>query len=179
MKKLRLLFVLALLIGAFSCRETEDVFFSVNDEIAFQFEYTNYAWGKQHYGFIITSDGTKYSFNNPENWISPENSIIKAEDLLTNLATCTNEGKVDLTELNRMKNLVLKVDETQLTKSQNTMYDAGSENYSFYVKDSAKGTFRQVTLLNRGDYFQKNADEDAQEIAEWLIQLNNGGIFKN
>lgn len=179
MKKLRLLFVFTLFFSAFSCQKTDDVFFAATDEIVFQFEYINYAWGKQHYGFFITSDGTKYSYNNPENWIFQEDSQIKADDFLINLASCTNEGKIDLTELNRMKTLVLKVDETQLSKSRNTMYDAGNENYSFYVKDSAKGTFRQITLLNRGDFFQKNSDEDAVEIADWLLQLNNGGIFKD
>ena len=179
MKNLKLLFVFTLFISAFSCRETDDVFFPATDEIVFQSEYINYAWGKQHYGFIITSDGTKYSYDNPDNWIFPEDSQIKAEDFAANLVSCTNEGKVDLTKFNRMKTLVLKVDETKLSKGQNVMADAGSENYSFHVKDANKGTYRHITLVTRGDWFQENTDDDAKEIANWLIQLNNGGIFKD
>ncbi|MDX9880512.1 MAG: hypothetical protein RBS73_00505 [Prolixibacteraceae bacterium] len=174
------LFLLAIFVCNLpSCIEDDKEYFSAGEEIVFQFEYLNYAWGKQHHGFLIAPDGTKYSYNNPENWVFRENNQIKAEDFINNLAVCVNEGKVDTDELNRMKALVLKVDETQLTEPENTMYDAGSESYSFYVKDVTKGTYRQVILLNRGDWSQENKDKDAKEIAGWLMQLNNGGIFKD
>jgi len=179
MKTLKRLLFVTLLFGVFACTESNEEFFSATDEIVFQFEYINYAWGKQHRGFLITSDGTKYSYNNPENWVFQENNQIKAEDFLNNLSACTNDGKVDVSELNRMKALVLKVDENQLTEPKNTMYDAGSESYSFYIKDAIKGTYRQITLLNRGDWSQENKDNDAQEIANWLVGLNNGGVFKD
>ena len=179
MKNINRLLALTLLLSVFACQKSEEEFFSANDEIVFQYENINYAWGKQHRGFIITTDGTKYSYDNPENWIFPEESQLKAEDFINNLSVCTNDGTVDKAKLNRMKTLVLKVDENQLSKSQNKMYDAGSENYSFYVKDSAKDIYRQILLLNRGDWYQENKDNDAQEIANWLIELNNGGIFKD
>ena len=179
MKILKNFVILVILLGAFACKEDQEYFFTQSDEIVFQFEYTNYAWGAQHYGFFITPDGSKYTYNNPEGWIFDEEGEIKNEDFLTDLALCTEEGTVDTDELNRMKALVLKVDESQLSKSENTMYDAGSENYSFYIRDEIKGTYRRITLLNRGDYFQKNSDDDAEEIANWLIELNNGGIFSD
>lgn len=178
MKKFKRLLICTLLLSAFACSKNDEIFFSANDEIVFQFEYLNYAWGKQHRGFYITANGTKYSYDNLESWIFPEESLIKAVDFGTNLSVCTNDGTVDLSKLNRMKTLVLSVDEKQLTKAKNEMYDAGSESYSFYVKDAAKGVYRQITLLNRGDWYQENSDKDAQEIANWLIELNNGGIFK-
>ncbi len=179
MKTLKKLIFATFLFGIFACQESDEAFFSATDEIVFQFEYINYAWGKQHRGFVITSDGTKYSYNNPETWVFPENDNVKAEDFLNNLSSCTNDGKVDISKLNRMKALVLKVDENQLTKPKNTMFDAGSESYSFYVKDAVNGTYRRIILLNRGDWSQENEDKDAQEIANWLIELNDGGIFKD
>ncbi len=179
MNTLKRIWVVALFIGLSACSESEDAFFSANDEIIFQVEYINYAWGKQHYGFLITPDGTKHTYNNPEGWFFSDDKKIGAEDFLSNLTACTAGGTVDLGKLNQMKALVLKVDENQLTTPQNTMKDAGSESYSIYVKDEQNGTYRQVILSTKGDWSQKNKDKHALEIVSWLVQLNNGGIFKD
>ncbi len=149
------------------------------DQIVFQAEYVNYAWGKVNKGFFITADGSKYEYDNPEKWVFPENDLILADDFIANIQQCEKVVSVDLTKLNQMKSLVLKVDEHKLGERKAVMADAGSEQYCFYIKDPAKNQLRRIVLLSRGDFFQENTDKEAQEIASWLMELNQGGVFSD
>lgn len=126
----------------------------------------------------MLNDGSIYKYDNPEDWISQEHNLISVTDFNNNLSKATEKiGTVNANKMIEMKSLISKFDKERLTEMRSVMADAGAERYSFYLKNGSKEEYRNYLLLIRGDIFQKNPDKDAEQLADWLIQLNDGGIF--
>ena len=82
---------LALIILA-GCKKN----FTLSDEqeIFFQYEYRNYAWGHQHSGYFIDNKGNVLTYDNPEGWNFPDSDMmIYGNKLLENLDKCTISEK--------------------------------------------------------------------------------------
>lgn len=178
MKAFKLIIATFYLVSVLSCETDEDYSVFMNQEVVFQFEYINHAWGKQHRGFFVLNDGSIYKYDNPEGWVFPsQKNNISTDDFNNNLSKATEKvGTVNANKMLEMKALINKFDKENLTEMESVMADAGAESYSFYLKSGSQD-YQNYLLLMRGDNFQKNSDKDAEQLADWLIQLNDGGIF--
>ena len=80
---------------------------SENQQILFQYEYVNYAWGYQHNGFIIDNEGKILTYNNPENWnFREKESNLTEAQVAENISKCKDSGKKishdELTEIQQL-----------------------------------------------------------------------------
>lgn len=179
MKAMKIWTILLMATFIIACEKEDEMRLQDFDQVVFQAEFVNFAWGRVQKGFFITSDGTMYTYDKPEKWIFPDNGFIKQQDMKNNLGKCTKSGTVNLETLNRMKALILNVDENKLSEIKAVMADAGSEKYSFFIQNPSNNELHENILLRRGDFYQENSDEDAKIITDWLIELNQGGVFSD
>ncbi len=67
MKNIVLLVIIAFLLTG--CRQTDEITFGGASSLIFQSEYTNYAWGYSHNGWLLDTSGQVKRFQKSAKWI--------------------------------------------------------------------------------------------------------------
>lgn len=149
--------------------------FAISDKqaILFQFEYTNYAWGYQHSGFIIDNEGNILTYNNPANWNFPDNDFfINKEELAENINQCVMTGqKVPETELKKYSGYINNIASSKITALKNTGNDAGSMEYICYQYSEGTGMYKGSLIKMEGDFTCENLNFYSRKVASWLKNL--------
>ncbi|WP_430974370.1 hypothetical protein [Sunxiuqinia rutila] len=178
MNKVKLLLLLFPFLFAASCTEEEVPDNPEDFTIYFQFDHVNHAWGYQHRGFIIDQQGTLYDYNQPENWIWPENDLIKIEDFESNLLQATaRDTLLNENTLQKMEQLALKARQGRLSEGKSVMADAGAEIYAIYLAKKDSPILTRYLLQQRGDWYQKNTSPASDILTEWLIEVRGESGF--
>ena len=103
--KILLLFLLTVMMTG--CKK--NIVISDRQAILFEFEYVNYAWNYQHYGFIIDNEGNVLTYNNPENWNFPDRELrISENQVAENLSMCTIQASESQKQNFRNIQIILK-----------------------------------------------------------------------
>ncbi len=140
--------------------------------IYFQFEYVNHAWTYQHQGFIIDQAGNVYDYDQPENWVWPEDNKINRQNFESNLAQAeVRLSLLDESDLRTMEIMALQARHGELTEPNYVMADAGAEIYAIYVAEKDSPTLTKYLLQQRGDLYQKNTSPASDHLTEWLIGI--------
>lgn len=147
---------------------------SKKQEILFQFEYINYAWGYHHMGFIIENNGNILTYDNPENWNFPDNDIvISAAQVDENLSKCkVSDIKVSGDELRKYSNYIKNIASSKVTALKNVAADAGSTQYICFQFSEDNLSYRGTLIKMEGDFTCENLNFYSKKVAAWLKAIN-------
>jgi hypothetical protein len=139
----------------------------------FQSEYTNYAWGYNHNGWMMDHTGKARSFQKTDAWVFPDSlGFISATDMQKNLAACDTDLKqVSASEFSLYAAKAATCVNGPLSKPENKMADAGAHIWALYYYDTAKKSYKRVILEMTGDWSQKNLAPNAKEVVDWMMTV--------
>lgn len=168
---------LAMVVSLFYSCQKENIdtdFNEINQEVLFQFEFVNHAWGYHHRGWLIDSSGNVYCYDAPENWnFGDSEGIITESEMSSNLqatsSVCTNVSTEVL--LSRFQ-LIDGASKGELSDPVNEMYDAGVSAYFGFVYDPDKQVYTRVLLKQTGDFAISNTSREAILLYHWLNQVD-------
>lgn len=174
MKTRPFLFALCMIAGTMLLPGCSGEEFPVPDdqEIFFEVNYVNYAWGFQNDGFLIDKTGRVRTFDKPKDWKFAGSRPLTAVEMDERLAkTTVSKYTVPANELARYIKKMKRVSDKDFTKPSNRGADMGASAYYVYRYDSGSKTYHAVLLQSVGDNDVYNKDSDAKEIAEWLVKV--------
>jgi hypothetical protein len=143
--------------------------------ILFEFEYVNYAWNYQHYGFFIDNEGNVLTYNNPETWNFPDRDLRISEDKVAeNLLMCTNSGiRIPKPELQKYSNHIKNIASSKVSALKNAADDAGSAEYICYHYSESTGMYKGTIIKMEGDFTCENLNFFSRKVVEWLKDIND------
>lgn len=168
MKKLFTLITLSLLLST-GCRET---FFLAEQEVYFQYEYINHAWGYQHSGFFIDKDGHVLEYELPDSWNFPDEYMIIPADLLhENISKCKGSGKnIPLKEVERYASYIPNIASSKLTSPKREGADMGTFQFVCYqLLDNGK--YKIHLISQEGDFSRENLNFYSKRVVAWMKEI--------
>ena len=143
------------------------------NQIVFQSEYTNYAWGYNHNGWMMDKTGQVKRFQKNARWVfADDQGYLSESDMLKNLAACDSViAQIGSTELSQYASKASTCVNAESTKPQNLMADAGEHLYAFYVFEPDLKRYKRVILQKTGDWSQENLAPNAKSIVDWMIKI--------
>ena len=141
--------------------------------LIFQTEYTNYAWGFNHNGWMMGNSGEAKRFQKKAAWVFPDaQGYISEADMLKNLAACDSViTKVTTADFSKYASMALTCADGPMSKAENRMADAGEHIYCFYLFEAAQKRYRRVLLDMTGDWSQQNLAANASTIVDYMKNL--------
>ncbi len=173
------IFILMMLAG---CSMLENSISLNHQNIFFEVEYENYAWGYQHRGFYINNDGEvhKYEYEfNAEPWQSnPDNYYSEAELLKKYAPNDSLTQTISLKVVAEKIELIIPAMQSKYSDSARVAADAGALRYICYYYDSVTKEYLQIILAQEGDWEFKKESEAADGLIKWLkyVQLTNKNL---
>lgn len=176
MKNIFFVAILAIALSAVGCSSDNGgmVELHKNQKIYFQYEYVNYAWGYQHFGWMIDDKGNVLCFKKPENWVSADSlGYVNAVDMENNIMKIDSVClKIDASELNKKISLIQKASEGKISEPVSEMFDAGVTIFSAFTYDPETKLYKRVLLKQIGDARIENSSEESVELYEWLQDIS-------
>jgi hypothetical protein len=167
-----LILALVLLTSLSACLLPDDIWAedSYTDKLIFQSEYTNYAWGYNHNGWMLDNTGQVKRFQKSAKWVFPDSlGYVSAFDMQKNMAACDSlMAKVTTSDYTNYARKAYSCINGPMTKPKNTMADAGEHIYAFYVYEPGRNRYKRVILNMTGDWSQENLAPNAKEVVEWM-----------
>lgn len=175
-EKIFLLVLLAVIMAG--CKK--NIAISNRQAILFEFEYVNYAWNYQHYGFFIDNEGNVLTYNNPESWNFPDRELRISEDQVAeNLSMCTHSGiRIPKSELQKYSNHIKNIASSKVSAIKNAADDAGSAEYICYHYSENSGMYKGTIIKMEGDFTCENLNFYSKKVAEWMKNINNSILVK-
>jgi hypothetical protein len=169
----KILLLCSLTVMLAGCKK--NILISNSQAILFEFEYVNYAWNYQHYGFFIDNDGNVLTYNNPEIWNFPDRELRISEDQIAeNLLMCTNSGiSIPKSELQKYSNHIKNIASSKVSALKNAADDAGSAEYICYQYSESSGMYKGTIIKMEGDFTCENLNFFARKVADWMKDINN------
>lgn len=142
-------------------------------QLLFQMDYVNYAWGYQHYGYIIDGEGNILTYDNPEKWNFPDvNYMLPESQVADNLSKCRRSGeKVPLDELTRFAGYIDNISSSKISAPKNTGADAGSTQYICYRYSGTANSYKGSLLKMEGDFTCENLNFYSKKVVSWMKNL--------
>jgi hypothetical protein len=167
-----LLLMLVLLTSLSGCLMPDDIWADgpYNDPVIFQSEYTNYAWGYNHGGWMLDNTGQVKRFQKSTKWIFTDSlGYISAVDMYKNINACDSViAQISSKDFKTNNEKALTCLDGSMTKPQNTMADAGEHIDAFYVYEPGHNRYKRIILNMTGDWSQENLAPNAKEVVEWM-----------
>ncbi len=168
MKNFYLATVLLTLLTGCCCTEIDD-----SEEVGsliFQSEYTNYAWGYNHNGWMLNNTGQVKRFQKSAKWVFPDSlGYISAVDMYKNIAACDSViAQFSSNDFILYAEKALSCAEGPMSKATNTMADAGAHIHAVYLYEPVKNRYKRVILEMTGDWSQQNLAPNAKEVVDWM-----------
>ncbi|NMC41296.1 MAG: hypothetical protein GYA43_09020 [Bacteroidales bacterium] len=166
------LFLFALLPSV-GCKKAYIV--SEGQKILFQYDYMNYAWGYQHNGFIIDTEGNVLEYNKPEKWNSPgKDNILTQAEIEENLESCTPSGqKIPSYELRKFAKYIDNIAASKISARRRKGADSGSHIYYCFQYMESEGRYRAVVIRTEGDFESENLNFYSKRTVDWLRSIHN------
>jgi len=162
---------------AFECtKESNEVL--LPQDVLFARIYANYAWGESFDGWLIDRKGNVKGFSlsrNPQlDWMNfTESGLNSREEVLHNLyQTDTVYSVVDPNELVRYYEMIEPASRGILKEKESNAADMGQYSYYAIQYIPRKNLYRWVMLNSEGDNPLSNLSAEAQEIADWLQEVD-------
>jgi len=169
----KLLSIIILLLALSGCEKTYVV--SKSQDILFQFEYINNAWGHAHGGIFVDVNGNILTYNLPEKWNFPKNDqTLTKKEVLENIATCKISGrKIPAGELRKYINYIDNIAASKVTSPKNVAADAGTLSYYCYQYSENSSTYKRTIIKTEGDSQCENLNFYSKKVVVWLTDLRN------
>ncbi len=165
-----LILTLVLVTALSGCLLPDDIWSEDTNILIFQSEYTNYAWGYNHNGWMLDHSGQVKRFQKSAKWVFPDSlGYVTASDMQKNMAACDSVmAKVSASDFDNYAGKALHCVTGSMSKPSNLMADAGEHIYAFYIYESRGNRFKRVILNMTGDWSQENLAPNAKEVADWM-----------
>ncbi len=146
-----------------------------NQEILFQYNYINYAWGYQHNGYFIDNEGNILAYNNPEEWNFPDNNYnLSKEQFIENVHHCHKTGeKIEYNELIKYTGYIKNIASCKVTARKNIAVDAGSSEYICYQLSGNNELYKGYIIKIEGNSTCENLNFYSKKLASWMKDINN------
>lgn len=170
MKRLRFLYLLSLTLVFTGCYKEK---FESIPHGYYTLEYENHAWGHQHSGWILDTDGKVKEFNLPENWNTPDSlGYLTENEIIENISYCKNEiDKFSKRKMYKFNKKIQNAANGNITSKKNTANDAGQTEYYCFFYDENKNAYKKINLSTEGDFSYHNESDEAKEIVDWLKKI--------
>ena len=167
---LPLLFALLYFAG---CRKAYIV--SEGQKILFQYDYVNFAWGYQHNGFIIDTEGNILEYNKPEKWNFPgKDNMLTQEEMEENLGSCIPTGqKISSGELMKYAKYIDNLAASKISPRRSKGADRGSQIYYCYQYSESETRYRAVFIKTEGDFESENLNFYTKRTVDWLKSIHD------
>jgi hypothetical protein len=170
MKNIILLFVLLTTLAG--CLRLDNIWAddSETGNLIFQSEYTNYAWGYNHNGWIMDSTGKVNRFQKKAAWVFPDSlGYVSFSDMQKNMAACDSVlAQVSSKDFALYAEKAFGCANSPMSKASNTMADAGEHIYAFYLYEPGSNRYKRVILDMTGDWSQQNLATKSKEVVDWM-----------
>ncbi len=143
---------------------------TATQEVFFEMSYTNFAWLKQHQGFLIDKDGRIGTYDSPEKADSREQISIQHMKTIQQSLHWLPQP-VGKEELRRYASKIKEIKQYELSPGIGMGNDQGSYRYYAFLYDEKLEVYTQVLLAEAGDVQRSNPDSAAIAITAWLKQL--------
>jgi hypothetical protein len=147
----------------------------INDEIIFEIEKTNHAWGFVYQGTVINQEGKVYTYNpaketdsilyNIDNYYSDKELTLKYSYQKTYIKTIQKDSILWANELSK------KVEINNYSDTTGNVADMGKLQYSVYIYNKDKLKYQQILLRIEGDFNYYNKSESAVALVAWMKKL--------
>jgi hypothetical protein len=165
------LFCIALVACCLGCSDDE-VPISDEQEILFEVNYVNYAWGYQNNGILIDKQGRIRTYDKPKDWKFAALGPLTVAEMDENLSKTTiSKVTIPPAELAQYVNLLKKVSDDDFSNPVNRGADMGGSSFYIYHFDPGSKVYTTVLLQSTGDMDTFNLDPDAKKISEWLLKV--------
>jgi len=165
--------IILLAVAMTGCKK--NIVISDRQAILFEFEYVNYAWNYNHYGFIIDNEGNVLTYKNPESWNFPDRELrIGENQVAENLSMCTHSGiRIPKDELQKYSVHIKNIASSKVTALKNAADDSGSAEYICYQYSESSGMYKGTIIKMEGDFTCENLNFYSKKVAEWMKGINN------
>ncbi|PKO99440.1 MAG: hypothetical protein CVU13_05020 [Bacteroidetes bacterium HGW-Bacteroidetes-8] len=146
-----------------------------NQKVLFQYEYINYAWGRQHNGWFADSTGVIYTYNLPTGWnFCNVNETLTEEQMESNISKCVNTGVYySQNDLFSAYTLFKAAESGSVSDPVHEMCDAGARIYSCFIYNPTDKTYKKVLLKEIGDWKIENNSNAAKNIVKVMESISN------
>jgi hypothetical protein len=168
-----IVFILLTILFTAGCKK--NYINSNKQAIFFQLEYINYAWGFQHNGFIIDSEGNVLTYSNPEGWnVADEDYSLSESKVLENIGKCVPSGKkIPKEELQKYTNYIKNISLSKVSALKNVAADAGSLEFICYQFSENTGMYKGYIIKKEGDFTCENLNFFSKKVVVWMRDINN------
>lgn len=144
-------------------------------EILFQFDYENYAWGYQHSGFMIDNEGNILTYRNPESWNFPDDNFsLTTSQIRENMDKCIHSSKkISADELRKYASYIKNISSSKVTAQKNVAADAGSHQYICYQYSESTGNYKGCLIKMEGDFTCENLNFYSKKVSLWLKNIKD------
>ncbi|MFA5324550.1 MAG: hypothetical protein WCR82_03440 [Bacteroidales bacterium] len=164
---LRIILVLFLFASCDKFNTSDEKF---EQNVLFQSEYINYAWGYVNSGWIIDSTGNVHVYNLPESWNNCDSlGFISDTAINYNISVtdsiCMHIDKKDLLD---KVSLIKRAAKGSYSDPEQEMCDAGIVSYYGYIYNKKTKKYQRILLRQRGDIKIVNESGSAEQLYDWL-----------
>jgi len=140
---------------------------------AFAIVYDNYAWGTNHAGIYIESNGDLYSYLHKKGVDSYTDLTLDKEYAENEIANIFGDQatlleSIDTAAFNELKTKSLSINNDSLTKIEQVCADAGKFQLLTFEFNPISKNYQPVLIEQRGDWVQQNTSVNAEELKQWL-----------
>jgi hypothetical protein len=141
--------------------------------ILFEMEYVNFAWGHQHRGFYVDSDGGVWTYDvSGTPWEPARHDAYTLEELEAKYGSRREPlTTVPARKIEEMRRLIESASRGGLTEPVGNCADFGSITYRAFEYDADGSLYRPVLLYQAGDVALKNTSLSAARITGWLMEI--------
>lgn len=166
--------VVLILLTQSSCKKEQVRVQSQNQKILFQYDYSNAAWGVQHYGFFIDNEGRVVKYENPEDWNDYDKDyVLSEEDVAENIRRCVDTGeRISPDELQKYSGYIRNIALTKVSAKRNVAKDAGKIEYICYLYSKTSGSYKGSLIRMEGDYTCENLNYYSRKVSDWLKDVS-------
>jgi hypothetical protein len=153
----------------------EEAGFEADQQVLFEVDYQNYAWGFMWRGFYVDADGGVWQYGDS---VSTDRTAQKdaytQEELVEKYSTQRERiGTVDEDELREMAGLIPAAAGGRLTEPVGRCADFGVITFHAFEYDADEGLYHPVLLYQAGDMARENTAESARRLTEFLTGIDD------
>ena len=145
-----------------------------NQNVLFQLDYENYAWGHIHNGFLIDADGNVLKYANPDSWNHPDSThVLSSAQMAENIKVCIPSGiKISTEELRKYTGYIKNISMSRVTAMKHVAYDAGSLQFICYLYSEDKLEYKGYIMKMDGDFSCESLNYYSKKTVDWLKGIN-------
>ena len=179
LKKVLLIVISGMALSGCEKPTEEELRILDEQQVYFQYQHLNIAWGRVHKGYFIGEDGKILAYNDPEEWNSfDKNDRISAELLNENLTKATNVVHVVSSLTLRQKSRkIFDAARGELSEPESHGADMGSHCYYVLIFDPPSGNYTRYLVRQTGNIIINRNSSEAKIIGDWLEKLKNKNDF--